>query len=175
MNLGNDSNSDGNVKAGGSISRRSKKDPYSVEAQRLSLQEIRKTPLRTAVINHALSLMERETTYLEIGVRNPADNYNHISADIKYSVDPGVEFEENPVDFKVTSDDFFEKLDNNEVLNAGIKFDVIFIDGLHHAEQVNKDIINSMKYIKDDGFIILHDCNPPTEWHARMAYDCRGR
>lgn len=34
----------------------------------------------------------------------------------------------------MTSDDFFIKLENNEILD-NIKFDVIFIDGLHLAEQ----------------------------------------
>ena len=27
-----------------------------------------------------------------------------------------------------------------------------------------------MKYVKDDGFIVLHDCNPISEWHARQTY-----
>ena len=52
-----------------------------------------------------------------------------------------------------------------------IKFDVIFIDGLHLASQVDIDVKNALKYIKDDGFIVLHDCNPPTEWHARESYE----
>ena len=60
---------------------------------------------------------------------------------------------------------------NNEILSKDIKFDVIFIDGLHLAEQVDLDIKNALGYIKDDGFIVLHDCNPPTEWHAREDYD----
>lgn len=107
---------------------------------------------------------------MEIGVRNPSDNFNHINATKKCSVDPGVEYEQNPADFKMTSDDFFRKLSNSELLNNNIKFDVIFIDGLHLAEQVDKDISNSLKYIKNDGFIVLHDCNPPTEWHAREYY-----
>jgi hypothetical protein len=75
------------------------------------------------------------------------------------------------VDFKMTSDDFFENLKSNQVLSADFKFDLIFIDGLHLAEQVDMDIINSMDFIKDDGFIVLHDCNPPTEWHAREEYN----
>ena len=66
--------------------------------------------------------------------------------------------------------DLKSKLDDNKILNS-IKFDVIFIDGLHLAEQVDRDIINALKYIKDDGFIVLHDCNPPTEWHARENYN----
>lgn len=171
MSYISDFNSSGKIKVSNPVSRRSVKDPYFVKAQKLSLMEMRKRPLRTEVINHVLSLAEGETTYLEIGVRNPDDNFNHINADKKYSVDPGVEFEANPVDFKTTSDDFFDKLSNSEVLSAEIRFDVIFIDGLHLADQVNRDIINALKYIKDEGFIILHDCNPPTEWHARMEYD----
>jgi len=42
---------------------------------------------------------------------------------------------------------------------------------LHLATQVDRDIQNAVKYIKDDGFIVLHDCNPPTEWHARESFD----
>ncbi len=129
-----------------------------------------KTPKRTEIINFLLSRKNGKTCYLEIGVRNPNDNYNHIIADEKYSVDPGIEYKEDSVDFKITSDEFFELLSSNRILSSKIKFDVIFLDGLHLAEQVNRDIINSLEYVKDDGFVVLHDCNPPTEWHARENY-----
>lgn len=142
-------------------------DSFVRDAQIKSRLELSKKPLRTDIINFILSQFNRDTSYLEIGVRNPVHNFNHIIANKKYAVDPGLEFAENPVDFKLTSDDFFKKLKKNEILYPQIKFDVIFIDGLHIAEQVDRDIKNSMNYIKDDGFIVLHDCNPPTEWHAR--------
>ncbi len=142
-------------------------DPHYIDAQKKDLHEDSKTPSRTEVINFLLSLTQNDTCYLEIGVRNPEDNFNYIKADKKYSVDPGVEFTPNPVDFKMTSDAFFLKLSKNEVLSKNIRFDVIFIDGLHFAEQVDRDIENALLYIKDDGFIVLHDCNPPTEFHAR--------
>ncbi len=132
--------------------------------------EIEKTPSRTEVINFLLSTFKRETTYLEIGVRNPNDNFNQVNANKKYSVDPGFEFNENPVDFNMTSDMFFEGLKRGEVLARDIKFDVIFIDGLHLAEQVDRDILNALEYVKADGYIALHDCNPPSEWHARTNY-----
>lgn len=148
--------------------------PYHINTKKKNEIETRKNPSRTEIINFALSLLDRKTCYLEIGVRNPNGNFNHIKADAKYSVDPGVEFKKNPVDFKLTSDSFFKKVKNNEILSNKIKFDVIFIDGLHLAEQVDKDIQNSMEYIKDDGFIILHDCNPPTEWHSRIEYNYHG-
>lgn len=145
-------------------------DPYFVEATRRYEEELMKRPFRTEIINFLLSYLNRETNYLEIGVRNPAHNFNHIKSAVKYSVDPGVEFKENPVDFMLTSDEFFKKLSQKKILSPDIKFDVIFIDGLHLADQVDRDIINSLNFIKDDGFVVLHDCNPPTEWHARSEY-----
>ncbi len=145
-------------------------NPHYLEIQDKNNLETSKAPSRTEIINFLLSLYKHKTTYLEIGVRNPADNYNHILADTKYSVDPGVEFKENPADFKMTSDEFFEKLSKNEILSADLKFDVIFIDGLHLADQVDRDISNALRHITDDGYIVLHDCNPPSEWHARESF-----
>lgn len=43
------------------------------------------------------------------------------------------------------------------------KFDIIFIDGSHIAGDVEKDIIGAIQMLNYKGFIILHDCNPPTE------------
>ncbi len=145
-------------------------DSYHIETEKLNKQEINKTPLRSDIINYLLNSLNRETVYLEIGVRNPEINFNKIVADKKYSVDPGIEFAPNPVDFKLTSDEFFENLRTGNLLDKNIKFDVIFVDGLHLADQVERDIHNSLDFIKDDGFIVLHDCNPPTEWHAREAH-----
>lgn len=145
-------------------------DPLYLDVQPINKKEKLKSPLRTEIINFLISLNQKDSCYLEIGVRNPEKNFNHIHASIKYSVDPGVEFEKNPVDFKMTSDAFFAKLDASEILSNNIKFDVIFIDGLHLADQVDKDIKNALNYIKEDGFIVLHDCNPPTEWHARETF-----
>ena len=145
-------------------------DPAYIEGKRKSKTESEKQPSRTAIINYLLAYLERETTYLEIGIRNPEDNYNHIIAHTKYSVDPGMEFAANPADFKMTSDIFFKKLGNNGILGKEVRFDVIFIDGLHLAEQVDRDITNALNYLKEDGFIVLHDCNPPTAWHAREAH-----
>jgi hypothetical protein len=148
-------------------------DPYHQESKKLNELEMAKRPFRYDVINFLLSSLNRECTYLEIGVRNPADNFNRIHATTKYSVDPGLEFKENPVDFVLTSDQFFDQLRAGEVLLTDIQFDVIFIDGLHTAEQVDRDIKNALEFIKEDGFIVLHDCNPPTESHAREEHDYR--
>lgn len=145
-------------------------DPFHIEVARLNRLELEKKPLRSDIINFLLEHLNRETTYLEIGVRNPADNYDKIKSNVKYSVDPGIEFKENPVDFKLTSDEFFDELKKGSVLSKDLKFDLIFIDGLHLAEQTDRDIQNAIEFIKEDGFIVLHDCNPPSEWHAREEY-----
>ena len=63
-----------------------------------------------------------------------------------------------------------KNLSNGSILKKDILFDVIFIDGLHLAYQVDLDIKNAIKHLKPDGFIVLHDCNPPTEWNARETY-----
>lgn len=144
---------------------------YHIDALIKSKTEINKVPLRTDIINYLLSKIKKENTiYLEIGVRYPEANFNSINSKTKYSIDPGIEYELNPVDFKVTSDVFFEQLNSGIILKKDIKFDVIFIDGLHLAEQVDRDIENALKYLNPNGFIVLHDCNPPTEFHASENY-----
>ena len=65
----------------------------------------------------------------------------------KIGVDP-----KNGGNVRETSDNFFK---NNKK-----EFDVIFIDGLHVYEQCRKDIINSLKFLNRNGFIILHDMIP---------------
>lgn len=108
---------------------------------------------RTELINMLIK-MHGFSSYLEIGMQKAANNFDKIcvSDEFKISVDPDPNAK---ADHQVTSDVFFE-WDNR-------RFDIIFIDGLHTAEQVEKDTINSMRVLSPGGFIILHDCNPPTE------------
>jgi hypothetical protein len=145
-------------------------DKIFQEVNILNQKEIIKRPRRSEIINYFLGLTEQKY-YLEIGVRDSKKNFIKITCAYKFSVDPMLEFEENPVDFKMTSNDFFLLLKEGQIKQiVDVKFDVIFIDGLHISNQVEKDIINSLNYIKDDGFIILHDCNPPSEYHQRENY-----
>jgi hypothetical protein len=97
--------------------------------------------------------------YLEIGV-NDGSCIRQINIPHKDGVDPfpGAEIGGcvvPEINYQMTSDEFF-----NSYVNR--KYDIIFIDGLHHSEQVDKDIQNSLNYLEEGGFIILHDCNPPT-------------
>ena len=149
------------------------KDNMFYETYKISKEEGRKKGSRTEIINFLLEIIEG-TNYLEIGVRNPDDNFNKIKCNNKYSVDPGLEFKNNPVAFKITSDEFFSELKaKTSGFPFNIEFDVIFIDGLHLAEQVERDILNAMDFISAEGFVVVHDCNPPTEFHARESFGFR--
>lgn len=108
---------------------------------------------RYELLNHLIQ-KNNYKFYLEIGVEDPRRNFNAISADIKFSVDPNNEFRPN---YCGTSDKFFEL--NNE----RIRFDIIFVDGLHEADQVYRDIENSFKILMPGGTIVMHDCLPRKE------------
>ena len=90
--------------------------------------------------------------YLEIGLFD-GWCFPQINAGYKISVDP--EKNSEYLTHEMTSDEFFEQ--NTD------KFDVIFIDGLHHSDQVYKDIMNSLNVLTPKGFIVCHDINPPNE------------
>ena len=137
-------------------------------AQRLSSEEYAKQPNRTEVINFLIEVLGRPVNYLEIGVRNPQHNFVHIKAHRKWSVDPGVEYAGYRADFPMTSDAFFSQW--NSFQPALPVMDIIFIDGLHLAPQAERDIEHALQHIATDGFVVVHDCNPPTEWHAREDY-----
>ena len=112
---------------------------------------------RTKILNSIIDKYNFKN-YLEIGVRNANENFNQIHAENKDGVDPAPI---TPCKYRMTSDEFFEKYSDNKT------YDVVFVDGLHTAEQVYKDVINSLEILNENGFIVMHDCNPPSEYHAR--------
>jgi hypothetical protein len=117
---------------------------------------------RTQIINHLIEKIDAKS-YLEIGVREPEGNYNKIVCENKVAVDPvplgtGI--------IALTSDAFFKQ--NQET------FDVIFIDGLHVAEQVERDIINSLAVLNPGGYIVCHDMNPTEELMQRVPIETMG-
>jgi hypothetical protein len=110
---------------------------------------------RYDLVNHIIN-KNGFKDYLEIGVAN-GDCIRKIEAKNKDGVDPVVEAEVTcpEINYKMTSNDFFAL---PEISNK--KYDVIFIDGLHHSDQVDIDIKNSLEHLNDGGFVFLHDCNP---------------
>jgi hypothetical protein len=125
---------------------------------------------RYDIINELVSKFNYKT-YLEIGVRNPNECFNLINCVIKHSVDPGYENTNEDINYKYTSDSFFNLLENNELdIQSTYKWDIIFIDGLHISTQVERDIKNSLNHLNKNGTIVLHDCNPSELWYAREDY-----
>jgi hypothetical protein len=112
---------------------------------------------RTDLLNHLVEKYNLRK-YLEIGVQDPAQNFDKIKCFYKFSVDPDPKA--NATLCK-TSDEFF--------VDTGLPtefFDLIFIDGLHTSEQVKKDFENALTILSPNGFIVLHDCNPLKEEHT---------
>lgn len=117
---------------------------------------------RTSIINH-LAHKYGARRYLEIGVRD-GRNIEKIQIPKKIGVDPAGGL---AVIYPVTSDEFFEGYSDQP-------FDIIFIDGMHLEEFVARDIENALKHLSEGGHIIVHDCNPPTEFHQRETYKVNG-
>ena len=114
---------------------------------------------RTDLLNH-LTRRHGLTRYLEIGVQNPSQNFDLIECEYRIGVDPDPNAN---AAFCMTSDEFFESYPYK---SSSVPFDLIFLDGLHTAEQVKKDFYNSLKILSPGGFIVMHDCNPEKEEHT---------
>lgn len=132
---------------------------------------------RTEVIN-AFIKKYGYTSYCEIGVE-AGINFNAIECPIKVGVDPDPT---SAATLHVTSDEFFEIIAiiitpaygsteplickwNEEPFPCNMYqgFDIFWIDGLHHAEQVERDILNALKYLKPGGVILCHDMLPTSK------------
>ena len=107
--------------------------------------EWNKYPSRDQIIQETIN-RKKYKSFLEIGC-DQNQVFSKIKIEKKIGVDPV-----SGVTIKDTSDNFFKK-------NI-IKFDIIFIDGLHEYDQVKKDINNSLFFLNDNGVIFLHDCMP---------------
>lgn len=112
---------------------------------------------RTEIINEIITEHGFQS-YLEIGLGD-AMNFDKVKCDDRIGCDPGKSFE-IPGTFYLTSDLFFE-------METG-KFDLIFIDGLHHSDQVERDIVNAYNCLNKGGVILIHDCNPWDEKIQRV-------
>lgn len=120
---------------------------------------------RTDKINYYIERFGLNS-YLEIGVETFC-NFYYIKAKNKESCDPVLGNINFHLTYQMTSDEMFELLDFDK------KYDAIFIDGLHHYEQVLRDIDNSLKHLNKGGFIFIHDIIPINldEAISRMPYD----
>ena len=68
-----------------------------------------------------------------------------------------------------SADEFFEKRAHKVIPKNGV--DVVLIDGDHNYDQTMNDIDNCLRYLNDDGVIVMHDCSPSSEISATPAKD----
>jgi|TARA_B100000470_G_scaffold184171_1_gene149151 hypothetical protein len=111
---------------------------------------------RSDIINHAIQAIKAKD-YLEIGCAYN-ENFDKIKVKNKVGIDPN-----SGGTLRMTSDEFF-------AVNL-MKYDVIFIDGLHEHKQVWQDFCNSVKILRPRGIIILHDMLPPGEQQAIWPFE----
>lgn len=124
-----------------------------------------------------LGNLNNSKKYLEIGVWG-GSTFLQVQVPIKFAVDPCFEFDTNEyIDestffFEITSDKFFKKLDSNRKFNEysfnieELKFDLIFIDGLHTFEQSLKDFENSLRYSHEKTLWLIDDTVPSDAYSA---------
>jgi hypothetical protein len=119
-------------------------------------------PPYNASFNHTHQIINSLTlptnTYLEIGVES-GYTFDNIHCTNKKGVDPDPDTDLKQIHseeiYITTSDDYFEKVQDQQ-----IKYDVIFIDGMHQVEYVLKDISNSIQNLNENGCIFINDILP---------------
>lgn len=107
-------------------------------------------------INRVMS--NREFSYLEIGVAQ-GTTLQSVNSKEKHGVDPNPLFNvkrlpENTSFDCMTSDAYFK------IQPSNVKFDFIFLDGLHESNQLLRDLHNSLKHVKPGGWILVDDVIP---------------
>jgi len=119
---------------------------------------------RSHIINKLTSKYDK---YLEIGVEyGECFNETHFVNKVGVDPDPKISPKDGQELFLLTSDDFFKQyfindgisIDSLDVIKPS--FDVVFIDGMHQAEYVLRDINNSIQILSSNGFIFIDDILP---------------
>ena len=102
--------------------------------------------------------------YLEVGVWY-GYTLENVRIPERWGVDPAPLFDlgrlpRGNLVFPGSSDEFFEKLD------ATLRFDLVFLDGLHTWQQTYVDLINSLRHLSDAGAILIDDVIPSDKYSA---------
>lgn len=106
--------------------------------------------------------------YMEIGVATGRSLALARAGTLALGVDPALADgssrayfspENTPRLYAMTSDEFFDCHDVRQEMGAPC-FDVAFIDGLHHFDQVLRDFICLERLAGPDSVVLIHDCLP---------------
>ena len=108
---------------------------------------------RTEVLNQVAEIIGARS-YLEIGVFDPRGNFDQVRCPEKIGIDPNVD---DARVVRTTSDRFFATLE------PGRAWDLIFIDGDHRHDQVERDLANALEFLSPDGVVVMHDVDPAGE------------
>lgn len=117
----------------------------------------------------------RPRTYLEIGTRT-GDSLR-LSSCASVAIDPFFAISADIIGtkpvchlYQTTSDRFFRDTDVEAVL--GGKVELAFLDGMHLAEYLLRDVMNLEKRCRPNSVLLLHDCMPSDVYMAcRMEGD----
>jgi hypothetical protein len=114
------------------------------------------------LINRMIQLRNFKGRYLEVGVENGL-TFEAIQLRHKVGVDPHPRFRVTHLTpwvkfHKLTSDVFFD-------LNKQ-SFDIVYLDGLHTAEQTLRDLHSALKKLNRGGAIIIDDTVPNDQYSA---------
>jgi SAM-dependent methyltransferase len=127
---------------------------------------------RTTIIQRLINRFGYKN-YLEIGVERGI-NFFQIEAEFKIAVDPafiipgGYQDTEKEKFHQMTSDEFFAN-PPKEILEKGL--DIVFVDGLHTYEQSLRDVENALRYLSNNGIIVIHDCLSNSPVNAMPTYE----
>lgn len=122
-------------------------------------------PTEASILINSISGMRGlSSSYLEIGVENGL-TFRHVKSQFKVAVDPKFLFNKwlknrHTFLYETFSDSFFATIDES------VKYDVIYLDGLHTYDQTKRDLVNSFKHAHKETFIIIDDTIPCDEFSS---------
>jgi hypothetical protein len=112
-------------------------------------------------LNKILEVMPKGARYLEIGVetghtffevmaahKTAVDPYFQFDLEVAQASDPSIHYHQVP------SDEFFKSKEKN------LKYDLIFLDGLHTWDQTYRDFCNAILATHDHSVIMIDDIFP---------------
>ena len=125
------------------------------------------------------SKIKKIEKYLEIGV-SKGHTFLNVDFPIKHAVDPNFQLEKSTYEshyvrfYEMTSDEFFVNH-----ADANLKYDLIFLDGLHTFEQTFRDFCCSQAHCHDGTVWLIDDVHPNDIFSAhpkqKQAYRFRKR